>query len=109
VPVVAILLARASGGGVTLWIALLAVAIVLGTGVLAYRVRGAAGGGGAPPAPAPPPGGTRAGAQPARTRAAGPRASIGRPCWCWGRSSPPHCSPSRWPSPPAAPRPASSR
>jgi len=28
---------------------------------------------------------------------------------CWGRSSPPHCSPSRWPSPPAAPRPASSR
>jgi len=67
------------------------------------------GGGGPPPAAAPPPGGTRAGAQPARTRAAGPRASIGRPCWCWGRSSPPHCSPSRWPSPPAAPRPASSR
>jgi len=53
VPVVAILLARASGGGVTLWIALLAVAIVLGTGVLAYRVRGAARGPAAPALPSP--------------------------------------------------------
>src|SRR5262249_40728637 len=32
-----------------------------------------------------------------------------RPCWCWGPSSPPHCSPPRWPSPPAAPRPAPGR
>ncbi|HEY6276395.1 MAG TPA: hypothetical protein VIX86_08680, partial [Streptosporangiaceae bacterium] len=42
VPLVAILLARATGGGVTLWIALVAVAVVAGTGLLAYRLRGAA-------------------------------------------------------------------
>ena len=47
------------------------------------------GAGGRPPTVRAAPGGTRAGAQPARTRAAGPRASIGRPCWCWGPSSPP--------------------
>ena len=58
VPLVAILLARATGGGVTLWIALLAVAIVLGTGLLAYRIRGAAPGPAAPALPSrryPPP------------------------------------------------------
>ena len=53
---------------------------------------------------------TRAGAQPARNRAACARGWAGsRPCWCWGRSSPPHCSPPRWPSTPAATRPAPGR
>jgi len=53
---------------------------------------------------------TRAGAQPARNRAACTRGWAGsRPCWCWGRSSPPHCSPPRWPSTPAATRPAAGR
>jgi hypothetical protein len=53
VPLVAILLARAAGSGVTLWIALAAVAIVLGTGLLAYRLRGAAPGPAAPALPSP--------------------------------------------------------
>ena len=44
------------------------------------------------PARPRPPGGTRAGAQPARNRAAGTRS---RPGWCWGPSSPPHCLPPR--------------
>jgi len=30
-------------------------------------------------------------------------------CWCWGPSSPPHCSPPRWSSTPAATRPAPGR
>jgi hypothetical protein len=31
-----------------------------------------------------------------RNRAAGTRGRAGsRPCWCWGPSSPPHCSPPR--------------
>jgi hypothetical protein len=53
VPLVAILLARATGGGLTLWIALLAVAIVLGTGLLAYRIRGGAPGPATPALPSP--------------------------------------------------------
>jgi hypothetical protein len=53
VPLVAILLARAAGGGMTLWIALAAVAIVLGTGLLAYRLRGAAPGPATPALPSP--------------------------------------------------------
>jgi len=49
-------------------------------------------------------------ARPARNRAAGTRGWAGRrPRWCWGRSSPPRCSPPRWPSPPAAPTPAPGR
>jgi hypothetical protein len=53
VPLLAILLARATGGGVTLWIALAAVAIVLGTGLLAYRLRGGAPGPAIPALPSP--------------------------------------------------------
>jgi hypothetical protein len=53
VPLMAILLARATGSGVTLWIALVAVAVVLGTGLLAYRLRGAAPGSAVPALPAP--------------------------------------------------------
>ena len=53
VPLVAILLARAAGDGVTLWIALAAVAIVLGTGLLAYRLRGGAPGAAVPALPSP--------------------------------------------------------
>jgi hypothetical protein len=53
VPLVAILLARAAGGGITLWIALAAVAIVLGTGLLAYRLRGGAPGPATPALPSP--------------------------------------------------------
>jgi hypothetical protein len=56
------------------------------------------------------PGRTRAGAQPARNRAPGARGWAGtRPRWCCGPSSAPHCSPPRWPSPPAAARPAPGR
>jgi hypothetical protein len=53
VPLVAILLARATRGGVTLWIALTAVAVVLGTGLLAYRLKGAAAGPAVPALPSP--------------------------------------------------------
>ena len=43
------------------------------------------------------PGGTRAGGQPSRNHADCTRGWAGRgPCWCWGRSSPPRCSPRRW-------------
>jgi len=36
-------------------------------------------------------------AQPSRNRAACTRGWAGnKPCWCWGPSSPPHCSPPRW-------------
>jgi hypothetical protein len=42
VPVIAVLLARVTGGGVTLWVALAAVGIVFGAGLLAYLLKGAA-------------------------------------------------------------------
>ena len=53
VPVVAVLLARAAGGGVTLWVALAAVGIVFGAGLLAYLLKGAAHGDGSPVLPSP--------------------------------------------------------
>ncbi len=53
VPVVAVLLARAAGGGVTLWVALAAVGIVFGAGLLAYLLKGAAQGEGSPVLPSP--------------------------------------------------------
>jgi len=52
VPVVAVLLARAAGG-VTLWVALAAVGIVFGAGLLAYLLKGAAHGDGSPVLPSP--------------------------------------------------------
>jgi hypothetical protein len=53
VPVVAVLLARAAGDGVTLWVALAAVGIVFGAGLLAYLLKGAAQGGAGPVLPSP--------------------------------------------------------
>jgi hypothetical protein len=53
VPVIAVLLARATGAGVTLWVALAAVGIVFGAGLLAYRLRGAARGSAGPVLPSP--------------------------------------------------------
>ena len=53
VPVIAVLLARATGGGVTLWVALVAVGIVFGTGGLVYRLKGAAQGSAGPVLPSP--------------------------------------------------------
>src|SRR5262247_233485 len=53
VPVVAVLLARAAGGGVTLWVALAAVGIVFGAGLLAYLLKGAAQGDAGPALPSP--------------------------------------------------------
>jgi hypothetical protein len=48
VPAIAVSLARASGAGVTLWVALVAVGIVFVTGVLAFLVKGVARGDGGP-------------------------------------------------------------
>ena len=48
VPAIAVVLARASGAGVTLWVALVAVGIVFVTGVLAFLVKGVAKGDGGP-------------------------------------------------------------
>jgi hypothetical protein len=53
VPVIAVLLARAAGGGVTLWVALVAVVIVFGAGGLVYRLKGAAQGSAGPALPSP--------------------------------------------------------
>jgi hypothetical protein len=53
VPAIAVLLARASGTGVTLWVALVAVGIVFVTGVLAFLVKGVARGDGGPLLSAP--------------------------------------------------------
>jgi hypothetical protein len=53
VPVIAVLLARIAGTGVTLWVALASVGIVFGTGVLAFLVKGAAAGPAATSAAAP--------------------------------------------------------
>src|SRR5262245_53432726 len=53
VPAIAVLLSRATGAGVTLWVALAAVGIVFVTGVLAFAVKGAARGAGGPLLPSP--------------------------------------------------------
>ncbi|HEY1343741.1 MAG TPA: hypothetical protein VGF54_01990, partial [Streptosporangiaceae bacterium] len=53
VPVIAVLLARVTGAGVTLWVALAAVGIVFGAGLLAYRLKGAARGSAGPVLPSP--------------------------------------------------------
>jgi hypothetical protein len=53
VPVIAVLLARATGAGVTLWVALAAVGIVFGAGGLVYRLKGAAQGSAGPVLPSP--------------------------------------------------------
>lgn len=53
VPVVALLLARIAGTGVTLWVAIGAVVIVFGSGVAAYLLRGAAAGSADPVLPRP--------------------------------------------------------
>jgi hypothetical protein len=53
VPVIAVLLARATGAGVTLWVALAAVGIVFGAGGLVYWLKGAAQGGAGPVLPSP--------------------------------------------------------
>ena len=41
VPVLALVVARAAGTGVTLWVAIVSIAVVLGSGALARIVRGA--------------------------------------------------------------------
>jgi hypothetical protein len=53
VPVIAVLIARATGAGVTLWVALVAVGVIFGTGLLAFLVRGAAPGAASPVLPSP--------------------------------------------------------
>lgn len=53
VPAVALTLARLAGSGITLWIALGSVALVLGSGALVFVVRGAASGSAAPVLPRP--------------------------------------------------------
>ena len=53
VPVVALVLARLAGSGITLWIAVASVLVVLGSGALAVRWRGAAPGTAGPILPAP--------------------------------------------------------
>jgi hypothetical protein len=53
VPAIAVLLARATGAGVTLWVALAAVGIVFGAGALVYLVKGAAQGSAGPVLPSP--------------------------------------------------------
>jgi hypothetical protein len=55
VPVIAVVIARAAGSGVTLWVALAAVLIVFGAGALAYRVKGPAPGPASPLLPLPAP------------------------------------------------------
>ena len=53
VPAIAVLLARATGAGVTLWVALAAVGIVFGAGGLVYLLKGAAKGSAGPVLPSP--------------------------------------------------------
>ena len=53
VPAIAVLLARATGAGVTLWVALAAVGIVFGAGALVYLLKGAAQGSAGPVLPSP--------------------------------------------------------
>jgi hypothetical protein len=55
VPVLAVVIARVAGTGVTLWIALVSVLVVFGTGVLAFRVKGPPPGSASPLLPLPAP------------------------------------------------------
>ena len=55
VPVLAVIIARAAGTGITLWIALVSVLAVFGTGLLAFRIKGPAPGSAAPLLPLPAP------------------------------------------------------
>jgi hypothetical protein len=55
VPVLAVVIARVAGTGVTLWIALVSVLAVFGTGLLAFRVKGPAPGSASPLLPLPAP------------------------------------------------------
>jgi hypothetical protein len=55
VPVFAVVIARVAGTGVTLWVALVSVLIVFGTGALVYRLKGPAPGSAAPILPLPAP------------------------------------------------------
>src|ERR1700753_2955389 len=54
VPVLALIIARAAGTGVTLWVALAAAVAVFGSGAVAFAVRGAAAGAEGPLLPGPP-------------------------------------------------------
>jgi hypothetical protein len=54
VPVIALLLARVAGTGVTLWMAIVSVVLVFATGLLAVRLKGAASGPTGPIGPRPP-------------------------------------------------------
>ena len=53
VPAIAVLIARVTGAGITLWLALAAVALVFGSGLLAFLLRGQAPGSAAPVLPSP--------------------------------------------------------
>jgi hypothetical protein len=55
VPVIAVIIARAAGTGVTLWVALVSVLLVFGTGLLVYRRNGPAPGSASPLLPLPAP------------------------------------------------------
>jgi hypothetical protein len=54
VPVLALVIARVAGTGVTLWVAIAAAAVVFGSGAVAFAVRGAAAGSAEPLLPQPP-------------------------------------------------------
>jgi hypothetical protein len=55
VPVLAVIIARAAGTGVTLWVALVAVLAVFGAGLLVFRIKGPAPGESSPLLPLPAP------------------------------------------------------
>ena len=55
VPTLAVIIARVAGIGVTLWVALVSVLVVFGTGLLAVRVKGPAPGSASPLLPLPAP------------------------------------------------------
>jgi hypothetical protein len=55
VPVIAVIIARAAGAGVTLWVALVSVLLVFGSGLLVFRLKGPASGSAAPLLPLPAP------------------------------------------------------
>jgi hypothetical protein len=55
VPALAVILARVAGTGVTLWVALVSVLVVFGTGALAVRIKGPAPGSASPLLPLPAP------------------------------------------------------
>jgi hypothetical protein len=55
VPVITVIIARAAGTGVTLWVALVSVLLVFGTGLLVFRIKGPAPGSASPLLPLPAP------------------------------------------------------